>query len=220
MSYKGTAQGSPDGPRFIYGKENVNWSGPKRATEHSTLQGNAQSATGDFLSEGQSDDLEAFYEQYLLKNYKPIGNYVMQAFQDTHVHPKHIEEIMDSFIQHVTDVISIEYDGKEQQLDEFDDDVVDDIGDIITQALWDDEDTTYYAAYMYKNIPEEEVINIDSIGYALSVKFAQPESFADYSESIFDYYDYELAIQEAYEHVPWDKRAIIDKNMQATIIDN
>ena len=30
---KGTAQGSPDGPRYIYGKENINWSGPKRASE-------------------------------------------------------------------------------------------------------------------------------------------------------------------------------------------
>ena len=30
----GIAHGSADGPRYIYGKENVNWSGPKRATEN------------------------------------------------------------------------------------------------------------------------------------------------------------------------------------------
>ena len=30
---KGIAHGSADGPRYIYGKENVNWAGPKRARE-------------------------------------------------------------------------------------------------------------------------------------------------------------------------------------------
>ena len=29
---KQTAQGSPDGPKYIYGKENVNWAGPKQAS--------------------------------------------------------------------------------------------------------------------------------------------------------------------------------------------
>jgi len=44
---KQTAQGSPDGPRYIYGKENVNWGGPKRAS-HSSPQGDVSSALGDF----------------------------------------------------------------------------------------------------------------------------------------------------------------------------
>ena len=34
---KNIAHGSADGPRYIYGKENVNWSGPKRATENNTF---------------------------------------------------------------------------------------------------------------------------------------------------------------------------------------
>lgn len=37
---KGTAKGSPDGPRFIYGKENVNWGGPKRASKSSNAMKN------------------------------------------------------------------------------------------------------------------------------------------------------------------------------------
>ena len=44
---KQTAQGSPDGPKYIYGKENVNWGGPKRAS-HSSPQGDVSSAVGDF----------------------------------------------------------------------------------------------------------------------------------------------------------------------------
>ena len=47
---KQTAQGSPDGPKYIYGKENVNWAGPKRAAEHTT-DGSASAARGDFASE-------------------------------------------------------------------------------------------------------------------------------------------------------------------------
>lgn len=30
-----TAQGSPDGPRFIYGRKNVNWQGPQQAAQGS-----------------------------------------------------------------------------------------------------------------------------------------------------------------------------------------
>lgn len=33
---KGIAHGSADGPRYIYGKENVNWAGPKRAAKGNT----------------------------------------------------------------------------------------------------------------------------------------------------------------------------------------
>lgn len=44
---KGTAQGSPDGPKYIYGKENINWNGPKRASKNN-LDGDAQSASNDF----------------------------------------------------------------------------------------------------------------------------------------------------------------------------
>lgn len=37
------ARGSADGPRKIFGRENVNWSGPKRAQENTTVTSNASS---------------------------------------------------------------------------------------------------------------------------------------------------------------------------------
>ena len=48
---KGTAQGSPDGPRYIYGKENINWNGPKRASNKIT--------TGDISGDITNDSQEA-----------------------------------------------------------------------------------------------------------------------------------------------------------------
>ena len=37
MNMRNVAHGSADGPRYIYGKENVNWAGPKRAAANNTF---------------------------------------------------------------------------------------------------------------------------------------------------------------------------------------
>ena len=48
---KQTAQGSPDGPKYIYGKENVNWAGPKQAN-----LGNKQLLHSDVRSDFNTPD--------------------------------------------------------------------------------------------------------------------------------------------------------------------
>lgn len=44
----GVAQGSPDGPKSIYGRKNVNWQGPQRASD--LTQAATENAKGDFIS--------------------------------------------------------------------------------------------------------------------------------------------------------------------------
>lgn len=54
---KQTAQGSPDGPKYIYGKENVNWAGPKQANPD-----NEQLSSSDVRSDFNTPDTEAQVE--------------------------------------------------------------------------------------------------------------------------------------------------------------
>ena len=50
-----TAQGSPDGPKKIYGRENINWQGPQRASDLS--QEGINQARGDFSQDFQQHNL-------------------------------------------------------------------------------------------------------------------------------------------------------------------
>lgn len=61
---KRTAKGSPDGPRYIYGKENINWSGPKRANNNDDISNFAS----DFSSNiDNKSNVGSFYSQ--MKNW-------------------------------------------------------------------------------------------------------------------------------------------------------
>lgn len=44
----GTVKGSPDGPRYIYGKLNVNYQGSQRASDRNATSGSKESAKSDF----------------------------------------------------------------------------------------------------------------------------------------------------------------------------
>ena len=56
----GYANGTPDGPRMIFGKENLNWSGPKRANE-SNLHGDFLSIKSDFSPSSEPLSLDDKY---------------------------------------------------------------------------------------------------------------------------------------------------------------
>lgn len=60
---KGTAQGSAHGPKKIFGRENINWSGPKKAHENSSAKSDASSAKQDFSSSSSAQDIDkSIYE--------------------------------------------------------------------------------------------------------------------------------------------------------------
>ena len=52
---KNTAQGSPDGPRLIYGRVNENWSGPNKANEKENVSADKDTASKDFISSEKND---------------------------------------------------------------------------------------------------------------------------------------------------------------------
>lgn len=65
----GTAQGSANGPKKIFGRENINWQGPQKAASNnlqSAENSSAQSASGDFSS--SHDTLSKGIEKYLLES--------------------------------------------------------------------------------------------------------------------------------------------------------
>lgn len=68
---KNTAQGSPDGPRMIYGRINANWNGPKRATRRTH---NATREKDDFAQPHSYDcsyEHREFFNEESLKNLDP-----------------------------------------------------------------------------------------------------------------------------------------------------
>lgn len=73
---KTTAQGSPNGPRKIFGRENVNWSGPKRAAT-SNATSDIKSIKSDFLSESfNPKDLKfEHHTDIIAQNYEQEINY-------------------------------------------------------------------------------------------------------------------------------------------------
>lgn len=62
---KKTAQGSPDGPRFIFGKENVNWSGPSPASEsHGSIAADGNSIRNELTEQNQETEEEKYDRIY------------------------------------------------------------------------------------------------------------------------------------------------------------
>ena len=57
---KKTAQGKADGPRFIYGRKNVNWKGPQQSAQEGGLKGNRKDASQDFVSDTSSGEQGKF----------------------------------------------------------------------------------------------------------------------------------------------------------------
>ena len=71
---KGIAHGSADGPRMIYGRENVNWAGPQRANDNSMnnnpMSDYAQNNHSGMSLQSQIDELVQLYpDDYVLQHY-------------------------------------------------------------------------------------------------------------------------------------------------------
>lgn len=63
---KGIARGSADGPRYIYGKENVNWGGPKRAAKLKRPESNINQIYND-ISKSQVRDINDPVSQEIIE---------------------------------------------------------------------------------------------------------------------------------------------------------
>lgn len=71
---KGIAHGSADGPRMIYGRENVNWAGPQRASDNNMnsnpMSDYAQNNHSGMSLQSQIDELVQLYpDDYVLQHY-------------------------------------------------------------------------------------------------------------------------------------------------------
>ena len=105
---KGIAHGSADGPRMIYGRENVNWAGPQRANANSMNRDPMSDYTqnnqmGMSSLQSQIDDLVQLYpDDYVLQHYHTPSN--QQAFRQSLInlrkeHPKESEDYTTSPIR-------------------------------------------------------------------------------------------------------------------------
>lgn len=64
----GTAQGSANGPKKIFGRENVNWQGPQKAAgEENNNKGDSLSASNDFSQENNTseDEKEMLHQAFI-----------------------------------------------------------------------------------------------------------------------------------------------------------
>ena len=212
---KSTAQGSPDGPKYIFGKENVNWAGPKQAADNKDLQGDVHSVMSDFVS--QDEWIRDFIENRPVSEYDTYNHckYAKDAASELGVQRSEIAQSMESFINIAADYMPIEYQGQEMILLDLDDDHRNDIGDNIAAALYDDEDTAYYAGSMIKNLKEGEIIDYECIGEALWEQTVNPNDLdTDYN------YNYAKAAEKAYKKEQWSKSAIIHDDLSVTLVDN
>ena len=105
---RNVAHGSADGPRYIYGKENVNWSGPKRAAENNVHSDNASiqsELTGSFESE--EDKFDRIYDETKDK--------IDEFFEDGYYLDSYVS-FKDPEGKHLTDIeVSEEYADKVSQ---------------------------------------------------------------------------------------------------------
>lgn len=59
---RGIAQGSPDGPKKIYGRDNIRWAGAQRAGN--STSGDMKSAISDFSNHNDNDTITIFDEEF------------------------------------------------------------------------------------------------------------------------------------------------------------
>lgn len=90
---RGIAHGSADGPRMIYGRENVNWGGPKKAGDIDNINDNPMDDYGDDHTEIKTDietqieDLQELYpEDEMLQKYGKLTDHftVQQSLRHLH----------------------------------------------------------------------------------------------------------------------------------------
>lgn len=90
---RGIAYGSADGPRMIYGRENVNWGGPKKAGDIDNINDNPMDDYGDDHTEIKTDietqieDLQELYpEDEMLQKYGKLTDHfaVQQSLRSLH----------------------------------------------------------------------------------------------------------------------------------------
>ena len=90
---RGIAQGSSDGPRMIYGRENINWGGPKKAGDLDNINNNPMDDYGDIHPEIKTDmetqieDLQELYpDDEMLQKYEKLTDHLAVQQSLRHLH--------------------------------------------------------------------------------------------------------------------------------------
>lgn len=138
----------------------------------------------------------------------------MSTFPFTHVdevsaqfnvYPREVMDVLDGFVQEMTNVIEIEYQNESYDLDSLEDvvgyDAINEIGDKIAAQLFDDYTTSKFVALTLHYIPEGEIF------YSSYVVSAMCDAVAD---SLEDVNNFEKAAKKAFEESNWSSIASVD----------
>lgn len=128
------------------------------------------------------------------------------------VYPREVMDVLDGFVQEMTNVIEIEYQNESYDLDSLEDvvgyDVINEIGDKIAAQLFDDYTTSKFVALTLHYIPEGEIF------YPPYVVSAMCDAVADNLE---DVNSFEKAAKKAFEESNWSAVASIDSEFNVEV---
>lgn len=121
------------------------------------------------------------------------------------VYSREVMDVLDGFVQEMTNVIEIEYQNESYDLDSLEDvvgyDAINEIGDKIAAQLFDDYTTSKFVALTLHYIPDGEIF------YSPYVVSAMCDAVADNLEDVDSF---EKAAKKAFEESNWSAIASVD----------
>lgn len=121
------------------------------------------------------------------------------------VYPRQVMDILDGFVQEITNVIEIEYQNESYDLDSLEDvvgyEAINEIGDKIAAQLFDDYTTSKFVALTLHYIPDGEIF------YSPYVVSAMCDAVVGNLE---DVNNFEKAAKKAFEESNWSAIASVD----------
>lgn len=128
------------------------------------------------------------------------------------VYPREIMDVLDGFVQEMTNVIEIEYQNESYDLDSLEDvvgyDAINTIGDKIATQLFDDYTTSKFVALTLHYIPEGEIF------YSPYIVSAMCDAVADNCDGENNF---EKAAEKAFNEANWSATATLNDDFDVEV---
>lgn len=132
------------------------------------------------------------------------------------VFPNNVMQVLDNFVQEITERLEIMYNDESYDLDTLGDvidhETINNIGDAIAEQLFDNISTTQLVALTLSHIPEGEILHLPYVSDVLCDAVVDAE---DYDDDV-----YSRAAQKAVEDTRWGAVVEIDKDFSVEVLFN
>lgn len=128
------------------------------------------------------------------------------------VFPNDVMQVLDNFVQEITERLEIMYNDESYDLDTLGDvidhETINNIGDAIAEQLFDNVSTTQLVALTLSHIPEGEILHLPYVSDVLCDAVVDAEDYDDV---------YSRAAQKAVEDTRWGAVVEVDKDFSVCV---